>query len=749
MQKKTEYTLWYESPAKNWNEALPLGNGKIGAMVFGEAEKERIQLNEDTVWSGGFIDRINPDSYTHLEEVRRLLREGEVEEAQLLAKYAMTGTPQSERCYQTLGDLLLETTHLPGEITHYRRELDLKEAVSRVSFQSGETEYTREVFISQPQNVLVIHYRASSPHALNFHVKIGRDRFFNTVWKENGNRIAYEGTNGGKDGIDFCCMAQGACIGGTLEVLGEYIVVRNADEATILLTAATSYREKNPIEYCRNRLSQCEGIPSEKLFAEHLEEYQAYFQRCSLSLDENEEACSLPTDKRLDRFREGTEDNGLIALYFHYGRYLLISSSRPGSLPANLQGIWNDSMRPSWDSKYTININTEMNYWPAEMCGLSECHLALFDHLKRMYPHGLHTAKTMYHARGWVAHHNTDIWGDTAPQDVHIPATYWVMGAAWLCTHIWEHYSYTLDKTFLQDHFYLLKDACIFFLDYLIEDEKGRLLISPSTSPENSYFLPGTKKPAQFCQGCAMDSQILTELFRGCISACEILGGEDELKKQLSAALEKIPSPQIDSTGRVMEWLDEYEEKEPGHRHISHLYALYPGHQITAETPELMQAARKTLEYRLSHGGGHTGWSRAWIINFWAQLHDQEKAEENIRLLLVKSTLPNLFDNHPPFQIDGTFGGIAGISRTILQSGMDYAELLPALPPSWKKGEIKGLHARGGLTFNISWKDGKLEHAEITAKAPYKGTLQYQDKKIPLSIAEGETVLMNSELQMI
>ena len=750
MKKQSEYTLWYNTPAnvKDWNEALPVGNGKLGAMVFGGADKERIQLNEDTVWSGGFIDRINPDSYSHLEEVRRLLREGEVEEAQLLAKYAMTGTPQSERCYQTLGDLTLDTTHLNGEITNYIRELDLEEAVCRVKFQCDGVEYTREVFASQPQNVLVIRYQASREGALNCHVKISRDRFFNTVWKENGNRVAFEGTNGGKNGLDFCCMVQGEQTGGTLEAIGEYLVVRNANEAVFLLTAATSFREKDPIGYCRERLTQCGKYSADELFEEHLKEYQPYFRRNTLYLEENEKVSSFPTDKRLELFREGGEDNGLIALYYHYGRYLLISSSRPGSLPANLQGIWNDSMRPSWDSKYTININTEMNYWPAEMCGLSECHLALFDHLKRMYPHGLHTAETMYHARGWVAHHNTDIWGDTAPQDVHIPATYWVMGAAWLCTHIWEHYSYTMDKAFLKEHFYLLRDACVFFLDYLIEDDKGRLLISPSTSPENSYFLPGTKKPAQFCQGCAMDSQILTELFRDCISACHILGGEEELAEQLSAALEKIPSPQIDSTGRIMEWLDEYQEKEPGHRHISHLYALYPGHQITAETPELIQAARKTLEYRLSHGGGHTGWSRAWIINFWAQLHDREKAEENIRLLLVKSTLPNLFDNHPPFQIDGNFGGIAGISRTLLQSGTDYAELLPALPPSWKDGEIKGLHARGGLAFNISWKGGALAQAEITASVPYQGTLKYQGKEIPLSIAEGETLVINSSLQI-
>lgn len=742
MKKEKEFVLWYDAPAdvKNWNEALPIGNGKLGAMVFGGAEKERIQLNEDSVWSGGFIDRVNPDSYSHLEEVRRLIREGEIEEAQLLAKYTMTGTPQSERCYQMLGNITLDTTHLPGEITGYRRELDLENAVCRVSFRSGDVEYTREVFASQPQNVLVIRYRASRPHALNFHMKVDRDRFFNTAWKENGNRVAFEGTNGGENGLSFCCMAQGQCSGGTLEALGEYLVVRSADEATILLTAATSFREKDWIGYCRDRLSQCAGFTADQLFEEHKREYQAYFHKCTLQLAGDEEAERLPTNKRLERFQNGGEDNGLIALYFHFGRYLLISSSRPGSLPANLQGIWTDGVRPAWDSKYTININTEMNYWPAEMCGLSDCHLPLFDHLKRMYPHGKYVAQTMYHARGWVAHHNTDLWGDTAPQDVHIPATYWTLGAAWLSTHIWEHYAYTLDKAFLEDHFYLLRDACLFFLDHLIEDEQGRLVLSPSTSPENTYILPKNGKPAQFCQGSAMDSQILTELFRGCITACDILGGEEKLKESLSKALEKIPSPQIDSMGRIMEWLDEYQEKEPGHRHISHLYALYPGHQISLEdTPELAAAARKTLEYRLSHGGGHTGWSRAWIINFWAQLHDKENVEENIRMLLVKSTLPNLFDNHPPFQIDGNFGGAAGIARCLMQSGTDRVELLPALPNSWKEGEIRGLCARGGLSVSLSWKNGELNAAEFTATKPYRGTICYQERRISLDLQEGQT----------
>jgi len=745
--------LWYEKPAKDWNEALPLGNGRLGAMVFGGSPKngllhEKIQLNEDSVWSGGYTDRNNPDCYDNLEKIRRLIREGKITEAQQLAVYAMTGIPNTERNYQMLGDMELQHTGIQGEVTNYTRELDLTTAKVTVSFSANDILYKREVFISQPDNVLVLRLTANKPGALNFHLKLVRDRFSNKVWKDSDDRIAFDAWNGGEDGIHLCCMAQGTC-DGTLRAIGEYLVIRDSSEAVIRLTAATSYRYEDPIEACRELLSQSTDKDYGALYKAHLAEYQPYFEASSMELCGDAEKEALPTDQRLELFNESQTDAGLHALYYHFGRYLLIACSRPGSLPANLQGIWCDQVKPPWDSKYTININTEMNYWPAENCSLSGCHQPLFDHLERMYPNGQVTAQKLYRARGWVAHHNTDIWGDTAPQDTYLPATYWVMGAAWLCTHIWEHYLYTLDKAFLKKYYYLMKDACLFFVDYLQEDEKGRMLVSPTVSPENTYLLPGSGERANFCEGCAMDSQILTELFRGTIAAGRILGDADSFRDQLTSILQKIPGPQIDSKGRIMEWLDEYEEGEPGHRHISHLYGLYPGHQMDVRhTPELAAAARKTLEYRLAHGGGHTGWSRAWIINFWAQLWDREKVQENLDLLLIRSTLPNLFDNHPPFQIDGNFGGIAGISRAVVQSAYDPEQemgeviLLPALPQRWKEGALTGIGARGGLKLSVSWKNNTLEKAEITASHPYCGIVWLGDCSKKITMDAGETIIL-------
>ncbi len=729
--------IWFSAPASSWNEALPLGNGRLGAMVYGGSPKggilqEQIQLNEDSLWSGGYLDRNNPDCYENLGEIRRLLHEGEIEKAQQLAVYAMTGTPHSQRCYQTLGDLYLNQTGVSGEITGYRRVLELDNACVKVSFSAGDVTYVREVFLSQPDQILVMRLHCDRPGALAFSVKMGRDRFFDTVWKEVGCRIGYQGQTGGADGIRFCCMAEGSC-DGSLRCVGEYLVVENATEAMIRLSAATSFREQDPLAACRRTLDRSRGKSYGKLFEEHLREYRSYDQKNRLTLSGSGQGELLPTGERLQRFGKTGEDNGLFALYHRFGRYLLIASSRPGSLPANLQGIWCDQIKPSWDSKYTININTEMNYWPAESCGLSQCHLPLFEHMRRMYPHGQQTAWKMYHAGGWVAHHNTDLWGDTAPQDTYVPATYWVMGAAWLCTHIWEHYLYTLDGDFLAEYYELMRESCRFFLDVLVQDDKGRLVITPTCSPENTYLLPQNGHPAHLCEGCAMDSQILHELFNDTICAAALLQKDEAFSQQLSRALQRLPKIQIDDDGRIMEWLEPYQEREPGHRHISHLFGLYPGHQIDAKrTPELAEAARKTLEYRLSHGGGHTGWSRAWIINFWAQLGDAQKVQENLELLLTRSTLPNLFDNHPPFQIDGNFGGTAGITRAILQSSYDPLSgqgeilLLPALPPKWNEGSLLGAGLRGGVTGDIYWKNGFLEKVTLTACADYRGVLRWK-----------------------
>ncbi|MGI5898305.1 MAG: glycosyl hydrolase family 95 catalytic domain-containing protein [Christensenellales bacterium] len=734
---KNNLKLWYEKPAYDWNEALPLGNGKLGAMVFGGVGKERIQINEDSLWSGGHIDRHNPDCFASLGEIRELLKNGNIEKAERLALYSMTGNPDSQRCYQSLGDIHL-TLHLPeGQPECYSRQLDLSDAICLTRYRVGGVSYSVQVFASQPDNVIAIKIAADSPGSLGFHVRLERRRHADRSWNESGNRIACDG---GAPELRFCCMMDGSCNGGKLSAKGDYIVVENADEAVLLLTAGTTFRHENPHEYCRKTLSRAAEKGYERILESHLQEYRPYFERSFLDIEGDESAEGLPTDKRLALYSQSPSDSGLIALYYHFGRYLLISSSRPGSLPANLQGIWCKDFTPPWDSKYTININTEMNYWPAEICNLPQMHAPLFDHLKRMYPNGRVTAQRMYGCGGWLCHHNTDIWGDTAPQDSYIAATYWVLGAAWLCTHIWEHYQYSPDLEFLDEHYYLIREACVFLLDYMIEDEKGRLMISPSLSPENTYELPNGSS-GRLCRGCAMDSQIIRHIFCACKDAAGILGKDYELAGKIDEALAKIPPVQIGSDGRIMEWLDEHIEKEPGHRHISHLYALFPGGDGVFDDPRSPHAlaARKTLEQRLMHGGGHTGWSRAWIINFWVRLHDAGKVQENIDQLLIKSTLPNLFDNHPPFQIDGNFGGIAGIAHCIMSSSENAVTLLSALPPRWKRGSATGLRAKGGLQADISWDEGSID-VSLTAFQPYEGALIYGGDETRLKLKAGQSL---------
>lgn len=802
--------LWYEHPAVEWEEALPVGNGRLGAMVFGGTGTERLQVNEESIWYGGQTERINPDFKDKLPLIRQYLDEGQIHKAEVLMDKAMTGCPDSMHPYQTLGDIHFTFYGIDEEkVTDYRRWLDLDRAVTVTQFRCGDTLYCREIFASKPADCIVMRFTAEGLGTVDFTTRMRRGKFFDGVKRSGNDRIELYG-NLGRGGYEFAMALSARTVGeGSVTALGESLDVAGAKEAVLCFTADTTYhystekqdeilheyeteyqnvggmKAKSPAEEHFLSLVERPGLPEylrmeylhqaalqaflhdrlterfeaaqkpiEKLRLEHITDYASLYNRFAFELDGAEDYDSCPTDERLAKAKEGAADIGLSKLLFDFGRYLTISCSRADGLPATLQGLWNKDFTPPWDSKYTININAEMNYWHVESCNLSECHLPLFDLLEKVQRTGRRTAREMYGCRGYVAHHNTDIHGDSAPQDIWYPGSYWTMGAAWLATHLWTHYLYTQDREFLERAFPMLTEAALFFVDFLIE-RNGYLVTSPSVSPENSYRLPNGET-GSCCVGATMDNQILRHLFTGCLEAWEALGKKapegcsipdvdsiPELMEQIASCRERLTPTRISESGRIMEWPEDYEEVEPGHRHISHLYGLYPAGEITVDgTPELAAAARKTLEYRLSHGGGHTGWSRAWIMNHYASLWDGEEAYANIEKMLGQSTYPNMFDRHPPFQIDGNFGVCAAMCGMLAQSSKGRLILLPALPSSWANGSVRGLRIAGNAEVYMTWREGRLSEVEIHADSDYEADVTYGEKTVHVTVKAGESLLL-------
>jgi alpha-L-fucosidase 2 len=755
-QAAGDLRLWYRQPAASWNEALPIGNGRLGAMVFGGIDRDRLQLNEDTVWAGEKRDRLNPMGRAAVTEVRRLLAEGRAAEAEALADKGIIATPRRMPPYQPLGDLGIAFAHtVPAK--EYRRQLDLADAIAKVEYLVEDTAFTREVFSSAVDQAIVVRLTRTGSARIAFTARLTRERDA-AARADGSNRILLEGqaivdpkstrhVDERKTGVRFAAALQAVAEGGRVRTDGDALVVEDATAVTLLLTAATDVKHPSPAAAAKHMLAAAVAKPFARLRADHVADYRTLFERVSLSFTGAAEggageAASRrlvrrslgeggsaereggPTDERLKAVASGSADPQLLALYFQFGRYLLISSSRPGTMAANLQGIWNDSLAPPWESKYTINVNIQMNYWPAELTSLSELHAPLFDLIDRGKEDGRRVARALYGAGGFVMHHNTDLWGHAVPID-QAGSGVWPMGAAWLSLHLWDHYDYTRDTRFLRERGYpTMKEAAEFLLDYMVTDAQGRLITGPSLSPENRYKLPdGTS--ARVCMGPAMDTQIVHALFTRLIRSGEILGVDPAFRARLTAALAKLPPITIGKHGQIQEWLEDYDEQDPGHRHISQLFALSPGNQITPRgTPALARAAKATLDRRLANGGGHTGWSRAWIINFWARLEEAQLAYDNIVALLAKSTLPNMLDTHPPFQIDGNFGGTTGIAELLLQSHAGEIALLPALPAALPNGAVTGLQARGAIGVDITWANGKATRAVLRPRVDGEQTIR-------------------------
>jgi alpha-L-fucosidase 2 len=756
-QSKT--VLWYCAPAPVWDDALPVGNGRLGAMVFGGANSgpngdlqppqkngglidgsqtsgadEHLQLNESSLWQGSRANRLNPRAHEAFPKIRGLLLESKgldgaaIAAAEKLAKEDMIGIPPGMPGYSTLGDLYLRAAG-PGPVTDYRRELDLDTGVVRVTFARGGVHYTRDIFASTPDEVIVMRIGADKKHAISFTASMDRPADFRLSARGQDTLMLREGPEH-KAQIRFAGEAVFIPSGGSVHAEGSELVITDADSVTVLITAATDFKGGpfaggDPEAQCEQVLTQARALGAADLLKRQEAVYQPVYRRLALHLATAANNDSLPTDERLKRVSAGAEDLGLQEMYFQFARYLLISSSRPNGLPANLQGLWAAGADNPWGSKWTININTEMNYWLAEPAGLGETTLALINLIDMVRSPqsgtGMQVAREYYGAGGFVIHHNTDVWGDADPIDGYQWGM-WPMGGAWLSLAAWDHYAFTLDKQFLRGRAWpILHDASTFFLDYLVDDGSGHLVTGPSISPENSYRLPDGADHS-LAMGAAMDIEIVRELFTRTLDAGQVLGEDSAFLHRVNSARSKLPPFKIGKYGQLQEWQQDYDEAEPGHRHISHLWALFPGTQISLErTPDLAKAARVSLERRLERGGGQTGWSRAWVVNFWDHLHDAAQAYDSLQVMFRQSTFPNLMDTHPPglFQIDGNLGAANGMLEALVQSRwmpkVAEIELLPAAPQEWVEGSIEGVHVRGGAVIDLAWKEGKVTALKLRA----------------------------------